>query len=131
MDRPALRQTTIRRLVIWIAGSIIGALVVAVPDDDARIFSLSPSHGPSAVDLLGIAIMVVAWLPIVALLWTARSALRGKWAVIAALLAAAGLLVLLVSIAADMDRQWMLGAAMLVGAQLLALAAIGTAPTKP
>lgn len=51
---------------LWFLGSVAGALVVALPDNDARVFSLSQTHGPSTVDLLGMGVLVIAcyrWLP--------------------------------------------------------------------
>jgi hypothetical protein len=114
-------------LAWWLFGSLAGALVVAVPDEGPRIFSLSAAHGPSAVDLLGVAILLAAWLPIVHLLWIAQTSIGRRWAVVAALLAAIGLLALVVAVAKGRGSEWMWGAALLTLAQLVAVAGIGGA----
>lgn len=124
---PVQRRSIRRRVLLWLLGSLFGALVIALPDDGPRLFSLSASHGPSAVDLLGIAIMIAAWLPVVLLLWTNRAALRGGWAAAAGLLGGIGALMLSIAIAVDAGSEWMIGASLLIVAQLLAVAVIGTA----
>ncbi len=108
-------------LALWALGSLAGALVVALPDSDDRVLSFSRTHGPSLVDLIGVGILIAAWLPVAALLWSARAAVRGAAAAGAAVLVAAGVPLLAVSITGDTGREWLLGAAMLIGAQLLAL----------
>ena len=42
-----------RVLAGWLIGSALGALLVALPDADNRVLSLSETHGPSPVDLAG------------------------------------------------------------------------------
>lgn len=119
------RHWTVRsRLAGWFLGSVAGSLVVALPDDDARVLSLSRTHGPSPVDLLGIGVLVIACLPVAALLWSSRAAVRGKWAVVAAVLGLTGLLLLGASIAGDTGREWLLAVALLITAQLVALGAV-------
>lgn len=113
------------RLAMWFLGSLLGAVVIGLPDDHVRVLALSRTHEPSLVDLLGVALLFAVWAPVVALLWSSRAATRGRWAVAAAVLGSAGLLLLGITIARDTGREWLLAAALLVGAQLVALGAIG------
>lgn len=112
------------RLAGWFLGSLVGAHVVALPDDDARVFSLSRTHGPSPLDLLGVGVLIAAWLPVAALLWSSSAAVRGRWAVGTAGLGLTGLLLLGITIARDSGREWLLAGALLIGAQLVALGAV-------
>jgi Na+/pantothenate symporter len=124
---PLGRRSVRRRLAWWLFGSLAGALVVAVPDDGRRIFSLSATHGPSAGDLLGVAILLAAWLPIVHLLWIARTSIGRRWAMAATLLAAIGLLALVMAVAKGRGSVWIMGAALLIFAHMVAVAGIGRA----
>jgi hypothetical protein len=57
----------------WAIGSVVGSVLIILPDSDARVFSFSRTHGPSTVDLIGMTVMVGAWLPLVALIWCANA----------------------------------------------------------
>jgi hypothetical protein len=116
--------------MVWLFGSLVGALIVALPDDNARLFSLSRTHGPSAGDLLGIAILIAAWLPVLLHLWSGRSSLRGRWGALPALLAGTGILVLAITIAADTPGWWLVGVTLLILAQLLAVVGIAKARAR-
>jgi hypothetical protein len=82
-------------LLAWVVGSAAGVLVMSLPERGDRVFSLSAAHGPSVVDLIGVG-----------------------------LLAAVGLGVLWVSIAGDTGREWLVGVALLVLGQLVAVRVI-------
>jgi hypothetical protein len=51
-----------RDWVIWLLGSSVGVGLVAAPDSDERLFSISRTHGPSLVDAIGSVILVAAWM---------------------------------------------------------------------
>ena len=107
------------RSVGWLVGSAVGGLVVALPDSGERVFSFSETHGPSPIDLVGMAVLVGSWLPVAVLLpslW--RTARRGvAWA--AGVLAVLGVAALIVTIGADVGWWWLAAVAMLVVAQLV------------
>jgi hypothetical protein len=109
-----------RRLLLWLVGSAVGVLMVALPDDD-RVFSISETHGPSLVDLFGIAVLIGAWVPIVALLWSQRRMLRRRERALAAAAALVGAVVLVVTIALDLGAAWVVGVALLLMAQLIVI----------
>lgn len=43
----------------WIGLTVVGVVIVLLPDSDDPVFTLSDSHGPGVVDLVGIAIVLV------------------------------------------------------------------------
>lgn len=113
-----------RAATTWAAGSAVGAAVVALPDAGPRVVSLSRTHGPSLLDSAGILLLLVAWVPVLAVLWAGRAVLAGHPGVVPAVLAAVGAVVLVASVVADTGAEWVLGAVLLVAAQGLALAAV-------
>lgn len=110
-------------LFVWAILWAIGVMVVALPDGDDRLFSLSRAHGPSPVDALGSLVMIAGWLVFVAALWRRRVRIAGQsgshphGAAVFALGLGAGLLV--ASVAGDFAYWWTIGAALLVAGQLL------------
>ena len=105
-----------RRTGVWLLGSAAGVAILALPDTGERVFSISATHGPSAIDLVGMVLVVGSWLPIAALLpamWrTSRRARRP-----ATVLAVVGAAALAVTIGGDLGWTWMVAVAMLVAAQ--------------
>jgi hypothetical protein len=110
-------------VLLWIAGSVLGAAIVALPDSDERVFSLSRTHGPSPVDLVGVTVLVGAWLPVALVLpslWRVAGAVPAR---LSAALAVAGVAGVAITIAGDMGRVWLIAAAMLIAAQFIVIAA--------
>ncbi|MFU8873737.1 hypothetical protein [Micromonospora sp. SL4-19] len=112
------------RILVWLVGSAAGGLLIALPDSGPRLFSFSRAHGPSLVDFLGMVIAVVAWLPVVWLIWRHRAALRGLIGWLLGGLALAGGALLAVTIRADLGLWWLAPVTLLVVAQLLALGSL-------
>ena len=118
-------------VLVWAVLSAIGAAVVALPDGDNRLFSLSRAHGPSPVDALGALVLIAGWLVFAAALWrrrariTRQSRTPSAGATVFALGLGAGLLV--ASATGDFAYWWAVGAALLVAGQLLA-AYLASAP---
>jgi hypothetical protein len=110
------------RSLLWVAGSAIGAVVVALPDSGERVLSLSRTHGPSPLDLVGVVILVGAWLPVAVSLPYLWRATKGVPAGLAAGLGFTGAVGLVVTIAADLGWLWLAAAGALVGAQVVLLA---------
>ncbi len=65
-------------LWFWARMSVLGGFVLAPPDRGERVVSLTGAHGPSLLDLVGIVVLVVGWLPLVVMLWCRRARLRQK-----------------------------------------------------
>lgn len=107
-----------RGLLSWVVLSAVGVLVLAVPDDGPRLVSLSEVHGPSALDAVGILILLTGWAAFLAPLLAARH--RIDHAAAFALVVFAGSVLVLWSVATDTGVWWVLGVGMLVAAQLVA-----------
>lgn len=47
---------------ILIATFTIGVVILLLTDQDAVVLRFNNSHGPSAIDLVGIALIMVSWI---------------------------------------------------------------------
>jgi len=112
------------RTATWIVGSAVGGAVLALPDEGPRLFSFSRTHGPSAVDLFGMLVLIAAWVPVALLLWSERASLRGGWSRGAAALAVVGTTLLVVTISRDLGGSWIGAVVVLVAVPLMALRAL-------
>ncbi|MDQ4149996.1 MAG: hypothetical protein M3164_08430 [Actinomycetota bacterium] len=104
----------------WAICTIVGVLLIALPDSDDRIFSFSEEHGPALADLIGTVVLLAGWVLLCGLIWNGRSNLRraGPQAIGPLIATAiAGLVLLVWSIRNDEGRWWMLGALLIAGAQ--------------
>jgi hypothetical protein len=117
------RRSLLGRTLLWLVGSAVGAIVVALPDSDNRVFSLSRTHGPSPIDLVGVLILIGCWLPAAGMLprlWRAAPRAVARLAAILTLLGALGLIL---TISADLGWTWLIAVAALVAAQVVLIAA--------
>lgn len=100
-------------------GVVLGVVLVALPDSDRRVVSLSETHGPSLVDLVGSLVLTASWLPVPILAWRWRHRVsRWVWA-LAGLLAGAGGVALYLTISRDLGWWWVPAVAALVLAQVI------------
>lgn len=68
----------------WGTLSAVGLGIIALPDLGPRLFSLSPGHGPSLLDLIGIVALVAGWAVLDVATWQRRRSLpltSETWAV--------------------------------------------------
>jgi hypothetical protein len=114
-------MTARRRLALWLAGSAVGCAVVALPDTGPRVFSLSAGHGPSALDLLGVVVLVATWLPVPMLLCSRSGPWHGAPARGVAGLVGAAAALLLLTVTRDLGAWWVLPVVVLVGVQVAGL----------
>jgi hypothetical protein len=112
-----------RRVTFWVAGSVVGGALVALPDSDERILSLSEDHGPALLDLLGTAVLVASWLPVAVVLPSLWRSVGGASYWVATLLVVAGAAGLVVAIGADLGWWWVLAVAALLAGQVVLLTA--------
>ncbi len=109
-----------------VALALTGIALIALPDSDDRVLTLSPEHGPAPLDLLGSALLTAAWLGILARPLAirqrvaARMGERGRSVCLFSAGLGAGLLV--ASIFSQVTWWWVIGAALLAGIQLYAVA---------
>ena len=103
-----------------------GAIIVALPDTDRRLFSLSEQHGPSPLDAGGIALLVAGSLVFVVVVVRRRMRVLRHAGVagfaVGASLLAVGLGLVGWSVAGDHGAWWILGAALAALPQIGALA---------
>ncbi len=118
------RMSVRRRVIFWVGASSVGAGILALPDSGPRLFSFSDTHGPSAVDVVGMIVLLAAWLPVALLLWTRRASITGRSAWAAGLLTASGLALLVVTVGLDLGASWIGSVAVLLTAQFVALRSI-------
>jgi len=59
---------------------VFGLAVLAWPEPDSRMFlALSERHGPSGLDLIGLAFILVGYVPMAARVWTRRMQLQSRF----------------------------------------------------
>ena len=101
--------------------------MLAAPDDGNRVLSLSDDHGISSLDALGVVVLVLGWaIPMAAALdgrSRARARLGGAGIGLVLMACVAGGTILVTTIAADSGMWWLLGVALLAGAQAVFFAA--------
>jgi hypothetical protein len=98
--------------------AVLGVAVIALPDTGPRVVTISETHGPSALDAVGVVLLLAAWVPVPVVLVRHRRQIRP--AVRAAAAAATLLAGAALAIAIRGDRPWWwLPAVMLVAVQLL------------
>lgn len=93
-------------ITAWIAGNAVCGALIALPDEDHRLFSISDLHGPSPIDALGAIGLVLLWVPVLAATVRAvrrqAASVRLGIAIVAAVLLAA----LLVTVLGDFGWWW-------------------------
>ena len=125
-DGATAERTTARRRALWrwiaVALLVVGVVLVALPDTNDRIFTLSPQHGPAAVDLAGSVLLCAAW--VLLLVSTAgpwrrvRAVLSSGTGAAIAALAGLGLGLVVASVLHQFEQWWLLGAVAAAAAQL-------------
>jgi O-antigen/teichoic acid export membrane protein len=130
-DRRVGGRTPRVRVVAGLIGlAVLGVAVIALPDTGPRLVTFSETHGPSALDAVGVVLLLAAWAPVPVVLLRRRRRIRpAVWAAAAvvAVLAAAALVV---AISRDLAWWWLPGIALvLVQAVLLRSALEEPGPT--
>jgi hypothetical protein len=110
-----------KRLLAWFILSTIGIAVLAAPDDEDRVVSLSDDHGISSLDTIGVVLLVAGWAFLMTVAWRARARAQARLGALGTGLVlgacVVGVAVLIVTIAGDTGALWMLGVAILAVAQ--------------
>jgi hypothetical protein len=108
---------------VWGIANLVGGALLAVPDAGPRLFSISRTHGPSAVDAVGAAVLLAGWVTLDAAVLKRFDVLRRASKVVligAAATVITGLAILVPTIAFDLGWWWIVGVALLAGVQLVA-----------
>jgi len=70
----------IRPFWVYLTTVVFGLGVLAWPEQDSRMFlTLSERHGPSTVDLIGLAFIFVGYVPMAARVWARRAQLESRF----------------------------------------------------
>lgn len=107
----------------WLLCSLAGVVLIALPDADRRLFSISEGHGPGVTDLIGALLLTAGWIALDVRIWLGRRRLLGlcrQWLVPLVLATVVGAVVIVWSVTQDAGMWWMAGAALVAGAQVTA-----------
>lgn len=115
---------------MWAGTTVVGAVVLALPDTGPPLLRLSETHGPSLLDSVGVLVLVAGWLPIPVLIYRSRAGVPPLVWAGAGSLALVGALALAVTIRRDLGWWWVPAAAALALAQAVPLAASAAAATN-
>lgn len=115
-------------LLLWLAAVAVGAVLIALPDSGARVLSLSGTHGPGTVDVVGAALATAGWAYFVARLWRFRARVprRGLLLAVGGAAAAAAAW----SILGDRGWWWVPAVLVLIGVQVVAALSVRFAPGR-
>lgn len=103
-------------VVAALALVLVGVVIVALPDSGDRLFSLSEEHGPSALDAVGIVLLLAGWLLLAREVWRRRPELSRRAVLVGLAGSAAGAVVLAAGLAGS-GPLWILGVALLAAPQ--------------
>jgi hypothetical protein len=103
----------------------VGSVIVALPDDGPRLFSISRDHGPSVLDGVGTSLVLAGWLLVVATVWSRRRRIRTRarpLAVVASVASfACGIGLIAWSVSGNHGGWWALGILLAAAPQLVAV----------
>jgi hypothetical protein len=116
------------RLLVAVALVAIGSAVVALPDSGRRLVSLSKEHGPSALDAVGVVILLLGWVLAAKELWARRRMVLRRAGhrrtVVASFATGLGSGLLVASVFGDFVWWWAIGAAVVAAVQVAAFMAL-------
>lgn len=73
-------RSMIPQFWVCVTTVVFGLAVLAWPEQDSRMFvALSERHGPSMLDLIGLAFMLAGYVPLAARVWSRRTPLRSRF----------------------------------------------------
>ena len=113
---------------VWAVCSAIGIVILALPDSEPRLVWLSDAHGPTAVDAVSIALLLLGWAALLRGLWQRRSLVRERAGSRTGQAAACGLGggtgLIVASAMGDFPYWWLVGAILLLAIQIAAVGAV-------
>ena len=123
-----------RPWLTWLLCSLAGVVLIALPDQDRRLFSISEGHGPGVMDLVGAVVLTAGWVVLDVQIWRGRRRILSMGRARLLVLGLAGLggaVVLGWSVERDAGVWWLLGVGVLAGVQLVVAAGATTHRDKP
>ena len=96
------------------------------------MFSISRTHGPSAIDAIGIGTILVDWILLLRVIWRGRSAVRRSALFpVGVVLVGAGAAVVALAVSLDFGWWWVAGAVPMAAVQALTLGLATNAANSP
>lgn len=120
---PVRRVRSSRAWWAWLLCSLTGTALMALPDPDRRLFSISETHGPGVLDMIGALVLTAGWTVIYAQIWRGRRrllAVRRSRLLALVLVALIGAFIVAFSVRRDAGMWWLPGALVLAAAQVVA-----------
>ncbi len=111
-----------RPWLTWLLCSLAGVVLIALPDPDRRLFSISEGHGLGLVDLVGALLLTAGWAVLDVQIWRRRRRLLvmgRRRLLVLGVAALGGAVVLGWSVKRDAGAWWLLGVAVLAAVQLI------------
>lgn len=103
---------------------LLGIVIVALPDSDVRLFSISKDHGPSLQDAIGLVLILIPYVILATQAWKQREKVlrykNSKWFKTSLFLLGLGGGLIIASVVADYSHWWVYGIVILVGIQATA-----------
>lgn len=110
------------KIVLIISFILIGFIIVALPDSDERVFSISEDHGPSLRDVIGLILIISAyvWLGIEVRLRKEKleQYKSTKFYRTSQFLSGVGLGLIIASVVSDFDKWWIIGVILMASLQI-------------
>jgi len=97
--------------VAWAAATLVGAVLMALPDNNDRVLTFTEDHGPALVDTVGMLLVVAGFAAYVAALVLARRRVRRADALVALVGYLGGTALTAWSVSTDTGWWWALGLA--------------------
>ena len=111
------KQTLLPLLTI-----LTGVIIVILPDSDQRLFSLSTTHGPSALDALGLVLILIPYLYLVYRAWQKRFVIarwyNGALFKTGLFFLGLGAGLIIASVSGDFPNWWIIGALLMAIIQI-------------
>jgi hypothetical protein len=114
----------------WALLNLAGIFLIALPDSDKRVFSISRTHGPALADLAGAILLTAGWVLLNAWTWKHRRALGSVptgWKICLMVCVLAGTGLIAWSVSQDRGNWWLLGALVVAAVQAAAAVLAGRA----
>lgn len=108
----------------WLLLIVAGFVIVALPDNNERLFSISKEHGPSLQDAFGLLLIMVGYIGLLQKVWRRKEKIlayrQTKTFQLCLFILGLGCGLLIASVAGDFRQWWVVGAGVLVVVQAVA-----------
>ena len=111
-----------KNLTLLLISMLVGFIIVALPDSNIRLFSISKEHGPSLQDAIGIAFILLPYSFMLKSLWKERRKVlkyqQFRIFNVGVFLYGLGTGLIIASVANDYRYWWVYGVALLILVQI-------------